>query len=316
MRVRLDEAKLWINEGFSILRTVTALGVSRSLIYEDMKQANPEKPKRGRPIPGFSKTNSGKVISDEQIEEFLMEAIEGEEGVYGYKKLTKYLRNEHDLCINKKKVRRLCGKLGILLPARHAPSLYPRRLARQHLIKGPNQLWQLDIKYGSIEESGRFFFLASAIDVYDRKIVGYYRGPHCKATDITGMLREALKGRNISLPEGEEEFSLIIRTDNGPQFLSKEFGSFCQDHRIYHERIPPKSPNLNAFIESFHSIIERECYRRHDFECFEEAYYWIDSFMDFYNNRRYHGSLNYLSPSAFHQRYLKEGFEEAMAISL
>ncbi|WP_081485578.1 integrase core domain-containing protein [Bacillus methanolicus] len=172
------------------------------------------------------------------------------------------------------------------------------------------------IKYGSIEDSGRFFFLASAIDVFDRCIVGYYRGSKCQAKEITGMLQEALIRRQVHIPQDESVSSIIIRTDNGPQFVSHDFGDFCEQYRIYHERIPTKSPNLNAYIESFHSIIERECYQRDTFEFFEEAYYRIDEFMEFYNNRRYHGSLNYLTPVQFHNLYKDEGYPEEMAISL
>ncbi|MFC0273217.1 integrase core domain-containing protein [Metabacillus herbersteinensis] len=86
--------------------------------------------------------------------------------------------------------------------------------------------------------------------------------------------------------------------------------------KIYHERIPPKSPNLNAFIESFHSILERECYQQNSFECFDDAYYHVDKFIDFYNKRRYHGSLDYLSPVQFHELYKDKGYPEEMAVSL
>jgi len=286
-------------------------------LHSDREETNVPPPKRGRPYPGFSKTKGGIRIPDEQIEEWLMEAVEGEEGAYGYKKLTTYLRVQYNLTINPKKVRRLCSGLGILLPARRAPSMYPRKMTRNHTITGPNQLWQLDIKYGTIEDSGRFFFLASVIDVFDRSIVGYFRGSSCKAKDITNMLKDAFKKRNVRIPENvNDHFSVIIRTDNGPQFLSKKFGEFCVDFNVYHERIPPKSPNLNAYIESFHSIIERECYQRHQFECFEEAYYWIDQFIEFYNERRYHGSLDYLSPVKYYQKYLKDGLSSVMVVNL
>ncbi|KUP08318.1 transposase, partial [Bacillus coahuilensis p1.1.43] len=60
----------------------------------------------------------------------------------------------------------------------------------------------------------------------------------------------------------------------------------------------------------------RECYQRYTFEFFEEAYYRIDEFIDFYNHRRYHGSLNYLSPIQFHNQYKKSGYPEEMSISL
>lgn len=284
--------------------------------HQNAEKSEETSGKRGRPCPGLSKTKSGKMVSDEQIKEFLTEAVEGEEGVYGYRKLTYYLRDQHNLIINFKKVYRLCDELNILLPKRNSTSRYPRRLAKQHVITGPNQLWQVDIKYGSIENSGHFFFLASAIDVFDRCIVGHYRGSKCKAKDINVMLQEALMRRQVHSPTGEEEYSIIIRTDNGPQFLSHDFDEFCEFHKVYHERIPPKSPNLNAYIESFHSIIERECYQQHNFEFFQEAYYRIDEFIEFYNHRRYHGSLNYLSPIQFHEKYRESGYPEDNVINL
>lgn len=290
-----------------------AVGVERSVYYYHQKDKEPLK--LGRPTPGYSLNVFKEKIPDEQIEEYLMEAIEGEEGIYGYRKLTHYLRTEHHLTINPKKVYRLCAKLDILLP-RRLESRYPRRLAKQHTITGPNQLWQVDIKYGSIENSGRFFFLASAIDVFDRCIVGYYRGSTCKAKDIAGMLQEALMRRQVPVPDQEDGTSIIIRSDNGPQFVSDAFGQFCKLYKVYHERIPPKTPDLNAYIESFHSVIERECYQRYTYECFEEAYYRIDEYIDFYNNRRFHGSLNYLPPKKFHQLYKDKGYPEEMAVSL
>ncbi|NEZ02519.1 IS3 family transposase [Bacillus shackletonii] len=309
---------LWVAEGFPVKQTMKALEVSRSLYYyhQDIETNEKIVTKRGRPSPGYSLRKDGSMVSDEQIEELLMEGIEGEEGIYGYRKLTNYLRVEHNLVINFKKVYRLCDKLGILLPKRNVSPSYPRRLAKQHSITGPNQLWQVDIKYGSIEDSGRFFFLASAIDVFDRCIVGYYRGSTCKAENINTMLQEAIIRRQVHLPQDEKEYSIIIRTDNGPQFVSKDFGEFCELHKIYHERIPPKSPNLNAYIESFHSIIERECYQRYTFECFDEAYYRIDEYMEFYNHRRYHGSLHYLSPTQFHKKFNEVGSMEEMVINL
>ncbi|WP_164462196.1 IS3 family transposase [Bacillus sp. FJAT-42376] len=294
-----------MSEGFSVLRTTIALGVPRSLYYYHQK-ANTEEEgvgSRGRPPIGYSFTVLDSRISDEQIKEYLMEAIEGEEGIYGYRKLNHFLRKEYQLIINPKKTYRLCKELEILLPQRGKPSPHQKNWAKQHEITGPNQLWQIDIKYGSLENTGYFYFLASAIDVFDRSIVGYYRGPDCKAPSITMMLTQALMDRGVEIPEGKDEYSLIIRSDNGPQFLSKNFGEFCRVSKIFHERIPPKSPDLNAYIESFHSGLEKECYRRFNIQSYDEAYYRIDEYINFYNERRYHGSLGYLSPKQYLEAY-------------
>ncbi|MED4019148.1 IS3 family transposase [Sutcliffiella cohnii] len=300
-------------------QTMKIMGVHRSLYYYHFNEKEREKlsiKKRGRPNPGYSVKTNGEFVSDEQIEEFIMEAMESEVGAYGYKKLTLFLRDEYHLKINPKKVYRLCNKLDVLTTRRTLPSPFPKRMAQPRSITGPNQLWQVDIKYGSLKESSRFFFLASAIDVFDRSIVGYYRGTSCKAENIKDMLQKAMFKRQVHMPNEENEYSIIIRSDNGPQFVSHTFGEFCSFNKIYHERIPPKSPNLNAYIESFHSILERECYQRYQMEFFEEAFYRIDEFIDFYNKRRYHGSLGFLSPKKYLERYKETGFLNEMIVNL
>lgn len=254
----------------------------------------------GRPIPGYSRTKNGKKILDKTIKKYLMVLIDGEESIYGYRRLTRCLQRKYKLIINKKKVYRLCKELDILMPQREKKVRYPRRLARNRLVTGPNQLWQLDIKYGYVTSSRRFFFLASAIDVFDRSIVGHYRGKSCEAKDIVNMLKKALLARDIS---SEREDKLIIRTDNGPQFCSRLFTEFCERQAVEHERIPPRSPNLNAYIESFHSLLEKECYMKHEFITFDQAFQEVDDYICFYNERRYHGSLNDLSPKEFLKKW-------------
>lgn len=85
----------------------------------------------------------------------------------------------------------------------------------------------------------------------------------------------------------------IIRTDNGPQFTAKIFAKMCKTLKLTHQRIPVKTPNMNAHIESFHSILEDECYRRNDFSSFLDVYQVIRDYMQYYNHRRRHGSLHY-----------------------
>jgi putative transposase len=65
---------------------------------------------------------------------------------------------------------------------------------------------------------------------------------------------------------------------------------------MIHERIPPKTPNKNAHIESFHSILEAECYQRHEFETYPQVYEIVTQFIRDYNQQRIHGSIYDLSP--------------------
>ncbi|WP_203115838.1 DDE-type integrase/transposase/recombinase [Alicyclobacillus tolerans] len=83
----------------------------------------------------------------------------------------------------------------------------------------------MDIKYGYITSEDRFFFVLSYIDVYDRQIVGYHIGLTCEARHAVEAFRAALWKRQI-LQSGAP--MLVIRSDNGPQFVSHLFESECE----------------------------------------------------------------------------------------
>lgn len=254
----------------------------------------------GRRAPGYSDQESGVRIADEQIEEWLMELIAGDGYNYGYRKLTVSLKREHKLIINKKKVYRLCLKLGILRPQRKIKAKHPRKLARNRIITASNQLFETDIKYGYISGEDRFFFIQSYLDVYDRSVISYHIGLHCEAIDIVRTLQEALLKRQLL----EVSTKPVIRTDNGPQFISHVFEDACERAGVEHERIPPRTPNMNAHIESFHRILQDDCLSRYDFATYGEAYEAVTEFMTFYNERRMHASINDLAPADFYKRNL------------
>ncbi|WP_172968356.1 integrase core domain-containing protein [Weizmannia acidilactici] len=72
--------------------------------------------------------------------------------------------------------------------------------------------------------------------------------------------------------------------------------------KMEHERIPPKTPNMNAHIESFLRIFEDDCLSRWQFESYTEAYKAVTEFMVIYNERRMHSSLQDLSPMEFYEK--------------
>ena len=63
---------------------------------------------------------------------------------------------------------------------------------------------------------------------------------------------------------------------------------------------------MNAYIEAFHSVLEDECLSRHEFSNFSEAYAAISEYIEYYNCRRRHGSLNYMAPKQYHLQKTKE----------
>lgn len=259
----------------------------------------------GRPKTQYSYAPDGKKIADEQIKEWLCELVCGDGFPYGYKKLTAALNDDYSLAINHKKVYRLCKELDILKPQRICKPKHPRRLAQRTKVTGSNELWEMDIKYGYILGEERFFFQLSLIDVFDRCVIDYHLGLTCTAKDACRVLHNALIKRGVkpgmAIPR--------VRTDNGPQFTANLFEEVCGRLGAVHERIPVKTPNLNAHIEAFHSILEDDCYSRHQFESYAEAYEQVSSYMDYYNRRRRHGSLKNMAPLRYYQAILSNSIQ-------
>jgi len=157
-------------------------------------------------------------------------------------------------------------------------------------------MWQFDLKYIWIHGEDRWCFLLAFIDVVSKKVTGYYVGKTCKAGDLVTTLNEALNKEGIT-----KDHQLIIRSDNGPQMSSNRFFFYLKrlEQKLKHEFIPPRSPDRNAYIEAFNSIIEIEVLQVKYFRNFSEVYETIFEFIEFYNNRRLHGSLKFKSPKKF-----------------
>jgi putative transposase len=277
------------------------LKLNRSTYYYCISKPNiVKKENGGRPVPGYSFSKNATKISDEEIEEFICEIIAGDGQYYGYRKITVVLRREYNLVINKKKVYRLCKEMGMLRPQRKIKPKHPRKLSRNREIVKSNTLWEADLKYGYIIGEDKFFYVMSIIDVYDRNIVDYHIGLQCEGKDAAVTLQRALLRREL-FAETEKP---VIRTDNGPQFISNVFGDKCEELKVEHERIPVKTPNKNAHIESFHRIFEDECLGVEEFETYGEAYQAVVDFMERYNKRRIHSSIDDLAPAAFYRACL------------
>jgi len=215
----------------------------------------------------------------------------GNEG--GYRKLSLYLRRDYDIVVNHKKMHRICKAHGLGLPLKRGQKQRHRRLSSNRQITGPDQLWQFDIKYGYIPGENRYFYICGFIDVFTRKVVDFHIGLRCTAADILATLRRALKARGI-----DDSHHLIIRSDNGPQMSSRKFEAELVALPCEHEFIPAATPNKNAFIESFFSVLECALLAKSYFMNFAEAYREVVEFIDFYNSKRIHGSIK-MSPEEF-----------------
>ncbi len=172
-----------------------------------------------------------------------------------------------------------------------------RKLSIDRQITAPNKLWQFDIKYGFVHGENSFFFVCAFIDVFDRDIKGYHIGRRCTADDILRTLRLALKTNNIN-PNDQ----LVLRSDNGPQMSSLKFERELLSLPADHEFIPVRTPNKNAYIESFFSLLEINVMASEYFYSFRQGFERVVEFINFYRTERIHGSLK-MSPVEFRRQF-------------
>ncbi len=212
------------------------------------------------------------------------------------------------MTVNHKNIYRLCKENDLLLQKKKKIKRV-KKLARNLKITGPNQLWQFDIKYGYVHGENRPFYFVAFVDVFTKKIMSYHLGLRCQATD----LRLALKVALSSVSEVDQK-NLVIRSDNGPQMSSWHFKAYVDSLDLQHEFIPIRCPDKNAFVESFFSIFETEFLQVRFFASLAEVHRQVGEWIEWYNNRRLHGSLKYKSPEMFIEMF-KSGLNYEYEIS-
>ena len=280
----------------SILRI---LGLKKSTYYRKKKCQSQEKQAKFSNysyIPGYSYNDKNQKINDVLIQKYISEIRADEFGRhYGYKKITSVLNRKYSLIINKKKVYRLMNVMGVLKERTERVRKY-KRICKNHKVSNSNQLWEMDTKYIFIAGTREVAYLTSIIDVFDRSIIAYDFSLSADTSAAKRVTLMALYNRKIKGCVN----GLTLRTDNGSQFIAHKFEELCLKENITHERIPVRSPNYNAHIESYHRYLQDECLTGKMFLTFEEADEVIERYVDGYNTRRVHSAIDYRTPEEFY----------------
>jgi putative transposase len=147
--------------------------------------------------------------------------------------------------------------------------------------------WHVDIKY--VNFRGTFLFLISIIDGWSRYIVHHELRQRMETFDVELTIQKALEKFPGKTPR--------IISDNGAQFLSKDFGEFLRESGLRHARTSVNYPQSNGKIERFHRTISEECLRRISIIDLEDARKQIAEYVRKYNDLRPHSAIFYLTPS-------------------
>jgi len=210
---------------------------------------------------------------------------------YGSRKMAVWLKSQGKQ-VNRKRVRRLMGLLGIRAIYRRPRTSQPGKGHQKYpyLLKGlkidrPNQVWAADITY--IPMAKGFLYLVAIIDWYSRKVLSWKLSNTLDADFCVEALKEALrKGR----PE-------IFNTDQGSQFTSDEFTGTLKENNIKISMDGKGSYNDNLFIERLWRSVKYEEVYLKAYQDGREARQSLADYFRFYNNERPHQALGYKTPA-------------------
>jgi putative transposase len=241
----------------------------------------------------------------EELAKRVQHHYEDNSGLYGSPKITHLIRQE-GYRVSEKTVGRIMKKRGLksrtvrkhrvqTTDSNHDMPVAPNLLDQQFDTAAPNQVWVVDITYIWTREG--MLYLASVMDLFSRRIVGWALLERM-TVDLVNQALDAAYQANKPKP------GLIHHSDRGSQYASKEYRSKLEQYGMVSSMSRKGNCYDNACIESYHSVLKRELVYLTKFKTKQEAkqqIYWYLEF--FYNRKRIHSYLNYLSPHRFEQLY-------------
>jgi len=201
----------------------------------------------------------------------------------GYRRLTYMMMDEDIAAVSPSSVYRVLSQAGLLSKWNQAAS--KKGTGFQQPVKA-HEHWHIDISYINI--CGTFYYLCSILDGFSRYIIHW---------DIRESMTEAEV--QIILQRAREKFPDArprIISDNGPQFISKDFREFVRISGMTHVKTSPYYPQSNGKLERYHKTIKGGCIRVRTPLSLQDAIAVVDEFVNRYNTRRLHSAIGYVTP--------------------
>jgi transposase InsO family protein/transposase-like protein len=236
----------------------------------------------------YGKVNehNGWVPRDFWLEDWEKQAIIGfhlKNPLEGYRRLTFMMLDADIVAVSPSSVWRVLGQAGLLLkwngkPSKKGSGFQQPLAAHQH--------WHIDVSYINI--SGTFYYLCSILDGCSRYIVNWDLRESMTEADIEIILERAKELHPEARPR--------IISDNGPQFIAKDFKEFIRISGMTHVRTSPYYPQSNGKIESWHKSLKGECIRPGTPLSLDDARRLVNGYVDHYNNVRLNSAVGYITP--------------------
>ena len=260
-----------------VQQTVQWCGIARGKFYDWRKR--------------YGKVNehNGLVPRDHWIEEWERQSVIDYfdcHSLDGYRRLTFMMLDEDVVAVSPSTTYRVLSKAGRLdrwnpKPSKKGTGFVQPLRAHQH--------WHTDISYLNL--GGTFYYLCSFLDGASRAVVHWEIRESMTEADVECILERAKERYPDARPR--------IISDNGPQYIAKDFKAFIRISGMTHVRTAPYYPQSNGKTERWHKTIKSDALRPASPTSLEEARRLMERFIEYYNGVRLHSAIGYIAPLDF-----------------
>ena len=270
----MDYVNLWLDRSeLPATRFIRWLGISSSKFYDWRKRY------------GVANEHNGRVPRDFWLEDWEKQAIIAFHFDYpleGYRRLAFMMIDSDVVYVSPSTVYRVLKNAGLTRrggkPSQKGTGFDQPGGAHEH--------WHVDISYLNIR--GTFYYLCSIIDGYSRYLVHWEIREAMTEADVEIVIERAKEQYPDARPR--------IISDNGPQFIARDFKEFIRISGMTHVKTSPYYPQSNGKIERWHQSLKRECIRPKTPLDLDDARRLVGEYVDHYNNIRLHSSIGYVAP--------------------
>ena len=226
------------------------------------------------------------VPRDHWLESWEQEAIIywfAQHPLEGYRRLTYMMMDADVVFASPSSVYRVLRKEGLLDRWNRKASKKGTGFVQPLMV---NEHWHVDISYLNL--GGTFHYLCCVLDGCSRFIVEWDIKPSMKESDVELIIQRAKEKHPDARPR--------IISDNGPQFIAKDFKEFIRLSGMTHVRTSPYYPQSNGKIERLHKTIKSNHIRHQNFDSAEYMKKSVDEYIRYYNTERLHSAIGYVTP--------------------
>jgi len=260
--------------------------------------------KRGCEILAISRSGYYKNIKvrkkNENLVKQVIEIFKKSKGIYGRRRIRETLRKEYRIRASEKTISKIMKENMLVATANRKYRInkkqinnfaYKNTLNRKFNVNEKNKFWVTDITYISTK-NGRIY-LSVVIDLYSRRVVGWKISDEMTTGLVISSIEEALIERGY--PK-----ELVIHSDQGSQYKSKEYRDFLEANEIIGSMSNKGNCWDNACVESFFHNLKVELFYYRKMMSKEEVIKQLLWYIEiFYNRNRYHSTIGYKNPTEF-----------------